>query len=829
MGDTTNLSQGGINNEGDITLGQGDITGRDKITNIANYYGDTASAALSLHQLPAPPADFTGRTEELADLLANVGQGVTLSGLHGIGGVGKTALALKLAEQIKDRYPDAQFFLDLRGPGDSPLSPADAMAHVIRAYYPLNKLPDSEAELRALYHSALDGKRALLLMDNARDAAQVAPLKPPATCCLLVTSRQHFHLPGLKARSLDAMKPEEARELLIKVAPRLNPHPQPLSLSEQNRKGEGSLESSPSASPRTAREDADQENLRLPSPTGVLPVGEPPTLRSGGASHGPGVRAVDEIAKLCGYLPLALTAAASLLAETEDLDPADFAGQLHDERARLELTGFTAGGLETSIEASLNLSYARLPSETARVFCALAVFPADFGAQAEEAICDDAGHRHLSDLVKRSLTRYDPEKKRYSLHDFARIFANSRLSVADRATLQQRHAAHYETVLRAADDLYLKGGENIKQGLASFDAERGNIEAGQAWAEGQIDNLPDATKLCSDYAGAVVYVLDLRLHPREQIRWLEVALTAARKLKNRGAEGAWLGNLGSAYYYLGESRRAIEYYEQALAIGREVGNRRGEGADLGNLGNAWAALGETRKAIGFYEQRLVIAREIGDQRGEGNALGNLGNAWAALGETRKAIEYHEQSLAIDREIGDRRGEGAALGNLGNAYFNLGETRKAIEFYEQHLTIAREIGDRRGEGQDLGNLGLAWAALGETHKAIEYHEQCLAVLREIGDRRGEGNALGNLGNAWAVLGETHKAIEFYEQYLTIAREIGDRRGEGNALWNMSLALDKLGERAQAIAQAEAALKIYEQIEDPWAEKVRKQLAAWREGG
>jgi tetratricopeptide (TPR) repeat protein len=767
MGDTTNISQGGINNKGDITLGQGDITGRDKITNIANYYGDAVPAALSLRQLPAPPADFTGRVEELADLLAllDAGQGVTLSGLHGIGGVGKTALALKLAGQIKDRYPDAQFFLDLRGAGDTPLSPADAMAHVIRAYYPLNKLPDSEAELRALYHSVLDGKRALLLMDNARDAAQVAPLRPPATCCLLVTSRQHIHLPGLKAKSLDAMKPGEARELLIKVAPRL----------------------------------------------------------------GAGENRVDEIAKLCGCLPLALTAAGSLLAETEDLDPADLAQQLRDERARLELTGFTASGLETSIEASLNLSYARLAPDAARVFCALAVFPSDFEAQAEEAICDDPGHKHLSDLVKRSLTRYEAEKKRYSLHDLARIFADARLSATDRATLQLSHATHYETVLRAARKLYEQGGENIKQGLASFDAERGNIEAGQVWAVGQIDNLPNAAKLCSDYADAGVYVIQLRLHPREQIRWLEAALAAARKLKDRGAEGAWLGNLGIAYKDLGETRKAIEYHEQCLTVLREIGDRRGEGASLGNLGVAYYNLGETRKAIEFYEQHLTIAREIGDRRGEGNALGNLGNAWADLGETRKAIEFYEQVLTIAREIGDRRGEGNALGSLGNAYYALGETRKAIEFYEQRLVIAREIGDRRGEGGALGNLGSAYYNLGETRKAIEYHEQHLTIARDIGDRRGEGNALNNLGVAYKNLGETRKAIEYHEQYLTIAREIGDRRGESAALWNMSLALDKLGERAQAIAHAEAALKIREAIEDPRAEKVRKQLAAWREQG
>ena len=571
------------------------------------------------------------------------------------------------------------------------------------------------------------------------------------------------------------------------------------------------------------------------------------------------------ICELCGYLPLAIRAAGSLLDVSFDLDPVEYAGQLLDERTRLESIG--AEGVETGVEASFNLSYARLEPETARVFRRLAVFHGSFDAAAEEPVCEDAGHKRLSELVRRSLALYEDKTGRYRLHDLARLFAGSRLSEAEREEDRRRHAAHYLTALATANDLYLEGGAGVTRGLALFDREWANIEAGQAWAASASAGGNDAAAgLCIEYPDAGVDVLYLRQHPREQIRWSEARLSAARRLKQRDAEGRALGNLGLAYYSLGETRRAIEFHVQHLAITREIGDRRGEDNALGNLGLAYADLGETRRAIEFYEQALVIAREIGDRRGEGRALGSLGVAYRNLGEIKRAIEFFEQHLAIAREIGDRRGEGQALGSLGIAYKNLGEIRRAIEFFEQYLAIAREsgdrrgegnalgnlggaygnlgetrrsieffeqaldidreIGDRRGEGAALGNLGIASVNLGETRRAIEFFEQYLAIAREIGDRRGEGNALGNLGGAYADFGETRRAIEFFEQHFAIAREIGDRRGEVRALWNTALALDKLGDRAQAIAHAEAALKFYEQIEDFHTARVREQLKAWR---
>jgi tetratricopeptide (TPR) repeat protein len=781
-----------IGNKNQVIVIKGE--GLQELARLLRAASETSQA---LHQLPPPPGDFTGRAKELEELMDAIERGgVTISGLRGMGGIGKTALALKLADKLRERYPDAQIYLDLKGTSEKPLTTAEAMAHIVRSYRPMDKPPENEAQLAALYHSVLDGQRALLLMDNAASAAEMMPLIPPATCILLVTSRQHFALPGLYPKNLEALPPEDARSLLLAIAPRID--------------GEA-----------------------------------------------------DAIAKLCGYLPLALRAAGGMLAAREDLPPRHYAEQLRDERQRLERLG--EEGVEISVEASFNLSYASLEAGAARVFRQLAVFPGSFDAAADEVVCGDPEHARLSELLRRSLVEYDSAAERYRLHDLTRLFAASRRSDQERADAERRQAARYLEVASAAHDLYLKGGDAILEGLRLFDTEWANIRAGQAWAAGHAEEDEEAAKFCSRYAGGTWHLLDLRLHPREHIRWLEAALAAARQLKDPQAQGVHLGNLGLAHADLGDARRAIEYYEQALPIARKIGDRRGEAVHLGNLGIAYGHLGEPHRAVQYFEQALAIDHEIRDRRGEASALGNLGIAYRQLGEPRRAIRYFEQALAIGREIGDRhgeaqglgnlglaytdlgdprratqyfeqaltihrelggrRGEGATLGNLGVAYRRLGDPRRAIECYEKCLVIAREIGDRRGEGADLGNLGNVYADLGEPGRGIECFQKHLAIARETGDRRGEGTALGNLGSAYSALGDPRRAVQYHGQYLAIAQETNDRRGEGNALWNMSLALDQLGDRPHAIANAQAALKIYVEIEDPWAEKVRRQLAEW----
>ncbi len=150
----------------------------------------------------------------------------------------------------------------------------------------------------------------------------------------------------------------------------------------------------------------------------------------------------------------------------------------------------------------------------------------------------------------------------------------------------------------------------MTEGLSLFDNERVNIEAGQEWAAARFAGNEPAARLCNEYPNAGAYVLNLRQHPRDFIRWQETALHAARQLHDRRGEGTHLGNLGNAYSDLGEVRTAIDYHEQALAISREIGDRRGEGNALGSLGIAYKNLGEIEKAREFMETALKIFEEI---------------------------------------------------------------------------------------------------------------------------------------------------------------------------------------------------------------------------
>jgi hypothetical protein len=208
--------------------------GRDLITGKEIHIHQVSEATLHpLHQLPPPPPAFTGREEELADLEEQLtttsAAGATISGKHaglqGMGGVGKTALALVLAHRLKDRYPGAQLFLNLRGADPEhrpPAPPAEIMQSVIHAFRPEARLPETLDALAPTYHSVLnDAGSVLLLLDNAADADQVRPLLPPSKCLLLVTSRAQFTLPGLAARNLDCLPPARAQELLLKLAKRL--------------------------------------------------------------------------------------------------------------------------------------------------------------------------------------------------------------------------------------------------------------------------------------------------------------------------------------------------------------------------------------------------------------------------------------------------------------------------------------------------------------------------------------------------------------------------------------------------------------------------------
>jgi tetratricopeptide (TPR) repeat protein len=690
---------------------------------------DAQLGALAALRLPAPVPDFVGRAdaiERLAQALRAANGRAAISSVRGLGGVGKTQLAYTVAQRIAADFPDGQILLGLRGAGDDPMTPNLAIQTVIRAFNRAAQLPDDLAQLKAIYASALAGKRVLILADDARDKAQVEPLLPPRGCALLITSRQHFTLPGMTSHELSALSETDAVALLLEICDRIGP-------------------------------------------------------------------SAAQLAKLCGYLPLALRVSASLLANDATLPIPHYLGQLERERLALLRDPDDANA---DVEASLRLSYDALDAVTRNVLCQLSVFSASFDLAAVEAVVvvakeQPSGHLTLSScqellglLYRRSLLEWDAAKERYRVHDLVRAFGAARLM--DGEVVWERYARYYASVAVRARDLYLQGSHQIALGLTIFDTERAHIDTGWDWARSQAGQ-DTADLLLLNYANAVIYIGGLRYDSRrEQVRQFEAALAAARRLKSRTHEGIALGNLGKVYADFSE-------YDQAITA---------------------------------YEQYLGIAHELGDRFGEANAFGGLAHIYADRGKTPQAIELFEAALLIFRNLEDRHAEGNVLSGLGMAYANLGQISRSITHFEQALTLLREVGDRRGEGDALGGLGNVYAHLGDLQVALECHQQHLTIARELGDRRGESNALGDMGIAYAILDEPAIALEFHQQEISIKCTIGDRCGEANALFNMSLVEYALGNNVQAILHAMSAMKIFEEIDVSYAAGVGQVLELWR---
>lgn len=286
-----------------------------------------------LFTIPEPPKDFRGRTDEIDELLVNFQRGVSISGLTGGGGVGKTALARLLAQRLADQFPDARLEIDLQGAprlGQIPLKPVDAMRRLLQPFYPDQKLPDDEADIQNLYVGTFSQRHALMLLDNVRDAAQVRPLLPPTPSAALVTSRTDLSglsANGVYAKKLGMLPPNDARALLSAASPRL-----------QN--------------------VADKE--------------------------------IDSIARLCGFLPLALRVAGALLQQRPDWTSKTLFERLSDERKRLTSLKLPDDP-DLDVEASLALSYTLLSDDMKRRLRMLGVFPASFNLNAVSAVWDDRG------------------------------------------------------------------------------------------------------------------------------------------------------------------------------------------------------------------------------------------------------------------------------------------------------------------------------------------------------------------------------------------------------------------------------------------------------
>lgn len=572
-------------------------------------------------QLPAPVSDFTGRDDELAELLASLDSGgATISGVAGMAGVGKTQLALELARRLTADYPDGQLYLDLRGADpnqQAPLTPAEAMRHVLVSFDRDRKLPETEAELHGAYQHELHGRHVLLLMDNAADRDQVEPMIPPDGCLLLVTSRQHFVLPGLTPLNLDTLEEGPARDLLLKICERTGEH-------------------------------------------------------------------AGRIAELCGRLPLALRMAASTLAERPEMTP----------EALIERLAAKLLEQLSEVDRAIAVSEAMLEEDLRGHFHALSVFPGSFEREAAAKVLEleaSAADDTLDELVRRSLLQWDDEAKRYGMRDLVRLFADARLSDDRRNALEMRHARVYCDILAAADKLYRQHGEKTFEGLALFDWEWGNIQAGFTAVSARVDSDEDAARLCSGYLNAGAYCLPLRQAPDERITWLEVAVAAARRLADAGMEANHLGNLGNIFEMRGDLDEAEKMHRKSLEIEKKLGRLEGMASDYGNLGNIFWRRGDLDEAEKMHRKSLAIDEKLGRLEGMASQYGNLGIIFKTRGDLDEAETMYRKALAIDEKLGRLEGMAADYANLGIIFRRRGDPDEARRLWTKARDLFEQIG------------------------------------------------------------------------------------------------------------------------------------------
>jgi DNA-directed RNA polymerase specialized sigma24 family protein len=311
--------------------------------------------------LREPAPDFVGRVEEIEQLTravlqaARQGAVAAITGVRGMGGVGKSELAYAVAQRLAPHFPDGQLLIELQG-ASSPLEVEGALRRLLIALGETVELQQLDLPtLQGRYRSALYGKRLLILADDAGDAQQARPLMPPAGCALLITSRHRFVLPGMTTLDLRTLPPADAERLVIDICPRI-----------------------------------------------------------GGQAA--------ELARLCGYLPLALRVSASLLATNDDLPVPVYLARLADERTRLaQLRDPDMPDLD--VEASLRLSYDALDSAAQQALYIMSTFPLNFSAQLVAAIIPNEPEAILQRLRRRSLIEWDATTSRYSLHDLIRVLA----------------------------------------------------------------------------------------------------------------------------------------------------------------------------------------------------------------------------------------------------------------------------------------------------------------------------------------------------------------------------------------------------------------------
>jgi tetratricopeptide (TPR) repeat protein/transcriptional regulator with XRE-family HTH domain len=674
--------------------------------------------------LPGDIAAFAGRGPELQMLTAEAGQMAAIRVIGGMPGVGKTALAIRAAYLMRDRFPDGQFFIDLHGhtPGQAPMRPEAALAELLAAAGVEPRFMPRDMRGRAgLWRDRTVGRRMLLILDNATDSIQVAPLLPGGNSCLvLVTSRRHLgDLPGaIVPIALEGLPAAQAAEMFLQLAPRAG------------------------SSPRAEAE---------------------------------------ELVALAGYLPLAI----SLLARVYTNHPS---WTLSDLARETKASLLTLTAERASIAGAFDVSYRCLAPDHKLVLRRLGVHPGTtvdaFSAAALAGISLQQAGGHLDILSNEGLL-IEVSYRRYGMHDLIRRYAQDRSGTdpaPDRDQALSRLLDYYQYVSAVSQALMAHqppaGPSAVSAGLPPAAVpDLHDRNQALSWARAERSNLLaclDYATRMSQHGRVIALTAALAALLRQDGPWAEAvtrhtaAAEAARHIGERSGEAIALGHLGDARRLAGDYRGAVEATRAALGIFRDLGDKMGEANALTDLGSALYFLDDYAEAVKCQEIALSIYRQLNEPLGQGHALAELGAVRTVTGDYPGATDALETALDTLADCGNQAGQANALNYLGVVRRLTGNLEGAVEALTAALAIFRELGNLGGEANALAELGAVSLLLEDYAGTGAALERALGINRALGDRGGEAVVLGFLGMARRSAGDYPAAAQALTEALAIFR-------------------------------------------------------------
>lgn len=658
-------------------------------------------------QLPADIAAFTGRADQLRQALSvlssapgTVEPGLpapvpvpVVSVISGAAGVGKTALAVHVGHRLRADYPDGQLYTVLGGSGSSPRDPGDVAGAFLAALgVDAAAIPQDPDARAAAYRSALSDLRVLIVLDDAKDAAQVRPLIPGSGgCAVLVTSRSRIAgLPGNRLIHLDGLGDTDARTLL--------------ELS-----------------------------------VGADRLADEPTATAG-------------ILTACSGLPLALAVAGARLASRPQWKVQDLADRLRPAHRRLSELAYG----DLAVRAAIDLSYTALGDQgpqggrLAQFLLLLGLWTGpDLALEPTAALLgvDEAeAEQALERLVDLNLVE-SPAALRYRLHDLIHAYALGHavqsIPEAERSAAVARLVTWYLYAVDGANG----AAERVRRRLALLERTEepvpGPVFADAAesfsWLGAERLNLMAAIRLAADHGQfALAWQLPWLLEEFHLSRWhhadwgelCAIAIDSARSSGDVAAEARMLSVAANHLQETHDYDQALAYRRQVLDLHRRVGNREKEANTMVSIGIIHLGAGRYQEAIDWFKEAIPIVRSVSSPFALASVLNALAEAYSGAEYFDDAIASFQGSLAAARAADSRFAEAATLDGLGVTYQRCGRTAEAIECLQQAVAIQQGLAEGQGEGRSLDNLAASLLADGRPAEARSCWERALKIFTEL---------------------------------------------------------------------------------------------------